>query len=326
MAQVQFAGDESATFGLNIWRADATVDAISLLTCSPAADIVVVRDTVARLQNCPILVQKAFDAELRDHILSFKKELRSDNPMAPTGIECNVEKPTSADWSEISAICAENFTDYPGHYQQSPYLERSRAAAGMESWLAKLLQSDAEGVFVVRQSGHVVGVMGYAYSENTAELAIAAISKSVGVRQRNLLLVEATRRVEHRLRERQMRFFVAKTQATNTSIQRNLVRYVGCEPAVVSATVHVNLFLEKLSSEGEDISLIETLPTTVLAYGDRFARGGENRRLHAYHVVDSAVERIRVVHLKRYDGITALHFGGYDAAGRVCSVASFFCG
>jgi hypothetical protein len=177
-------------------------------------------DQVAQVQKNSIISNGAIDAALRDLILTFRKDLRDDNTMSATGIECEVIVAGVADWPAITRICLENFSGYPGHYQLSPYLADATAAQGMLSWLHLLQQQDNEAVYIVRQGETIMGVLGYSYEKQIAELAIAAISAEAGIRQRNLLLVEATRRVEKRLMRRGMKRFLAKTQATNLSIQR----------------------------------------------------------------------------------------------------------
>ncbi len=327
MPILQFSGEESATFGLNIWRADASgADADTLLACDPPADLVVVRDTVARMQKCPVLLIRPFDAELRDHILSFRKELRPDNMMAETGIDCEVAEVRANDWAAISDICMENFTEYPGHYQQSPYLQNTAAAKGMFSWLEELARIAEQGVFVVRQFSRIVGVLGYSYSQNTAELAIAAISAAAGIRQRNLLLVEATRRVEQRLRERGIRYFLAKTQATNTVIQRDLVRFVGCEPAAASATAHIHLFLARIGREGNEIIFEDNLQKSLLAWVGSRAGARKPQRWVVYQKSGSEIVRLRALQIRRRDHIAAFVFAGYDSRGAAVASASFFCG
>ncbi len=324
MAALQFAADESATFGLNIWRSDAGCDFETLLAAIPAPDIVVIRDTAAQMQKSTMFRGLAVDAEWRDHILSFRKELRSDNQMSPTGIACELQIARADDRALLSRICDENFSGYPGHYQLSPYLEGSRAAAGMLRWLEQLGSQHSEGVFLVKQGGEVVGLLGYAYHQHTAELAVAAISASTGLRQRNLLLVEATRLVEQRLMQRGLKFFIAKTQATNTAIQRDLVRYVRCEPSAVSATLHINLFLGQITANGEDIPLIGGLTDSLMRHAGSVMQGVPLQKLQIFQRAGSQPVRLRALQMLRRDTTRAVFFAGYGADGGVVSVASAF--
>jgi hypothetical protein len=326
VASLTFAADETLTFGLNIWRSDAGLDIGSLLNATPAADIVVLRDQVAQVQKNSIISNGAIDAALRDLILTFRKDLRDDNTMSATGIECEVIVAGVADWPAITRICLENFSGYPGHYQLSPYLADATAAQGMLSWLHLLQQQDNEAVYIVRQGETIMGVLGYSYEKQIAELAIAAISAEAGIRQRNLLLVEATRRVEKRLMRRGMKRFLAKTQATNLSIQRDLVRYVHCEPAATLATAHVHLFLGELTKNGEDISRQQNLHETVKSHAARVLQGAPLQRLQMYQTPESRAVKFRALSMPRHDGVRALFFAGYDDRDKVVAVASAFSG
>jgi hypothetical protein len=324
VAALQFAADESATFGLNIWRSNARGDFETLLAAAPAPDIVVIRDTAAHIQNSALFRGHSLDADWRDHILSFRKELRNDNQMSPAGIECELQIARDEDYALLKSICHENFSGYPGHYQLSPYLEGSRAAAGMVRWLEQLRSQHSEGVFLVKHGGEVVGLLGYAYQQHTAELAIAAISATTGLRQRNLLLVEATRLVEQRLMQRGLRYFIAKTQATNTAIQRDLVRYVRCEPSAVFATVHMNLFLGQITTSGEDIPLVGGLTDSLKRHAGLVMKGVPLQKLQIFQTQGSQVVRLRALQMPRRDTTRVVFFAGYGADGGVVAVASAF--
>ncbi|AFM13453.1 hypothetical protein [Turneriella parva] len=324
MASLYFAADETRTFGLNIWRSDAGADIGLLLGTAPAADIVVLRDQVAQVQKNSIISNGAIDAALRDLILTFRKDLHDDNTMSATGVECQVVVAGAADAPAIQKICLENFSGYPGHYQLSPYLADATAAQGMLSWLDLLQQQDGEGVYVVRQGEKTMGVLGYSFEKQVAELAIAAISAEAGVRQRNLLLVEATRRVEQKLMQRGFKKFLAKTQATNLSIQRDLVRYVHCEPAATLATAHVHLFLGQIAKRGEDILSQDNLRETVMSYAVTVMNKAPLQKLHLYAPAGSRPVKYRALSMPRRDGARALFFAGYDDSDRVVAVASAF--
>jgi len=326
VSDLQFAADESETFGLNIWRCGAGTNLESLLDTQPAADLVVVRDLVGQVQKNSILARGLADAAMRDLILTFRKDLRADNMMQPTGVACEVLVADTSDNAAIQKICEENFAGYPGHYQLSPYLDEVRAANGMISWLEQLRRQDDEGLFVVKQGEKVLGVLGYAYQAQQAELAVAAISAEAGIRQRNLLLVEATRRVEQRLLQRGFRKFSAKTQATNLAIQRDLVRYVFCEPAATLATFHVHLFLAQLAEKGEDFPFAGGLRSSILGHAENILADRQVSKLHGYQVPDTTIVRLKSLQLSRRDGATAMFCAGYDARENVVAVASALSG
>lgn len=325
MSKLQYSPVESARFGFEIFRAEADILLDLLCNLRDDVDIVIIRDRDAIIYPLYEQIRTCADTHFRDTIVSYRKRLTRGSLIAPTRFQCEIRPIVGTDWEFADALMNKVFQEYPGHYQRSPFFKRSDSAAGMCDWLRRLAEQPGNNVFSIVFEGGLVGFIGYAVKGTTYELALAATDPAVGVKRRNLVLLEAVRLAELLYLEKGMDFFVAKTQAANLSVQKNLVRYVHCEPAQSFSTLHIHFFLRHIRDHGNAVPVAGRFDTTVLDYARSIAGPDKVSSLTFATVPGGSVSKIKVVKVCKADGTgDALFFSGKNAADRITAHASVY--
>lgn len=325
MNKLRYSAVESARFGYEIFRANADISPDLLVDLPNDVDILIVRDREVRIHSLYQKMRAFADVHFRDTILSFSKRLIPATMMTPMRLECEIRPLEGKDWQFVGALMQKVFQDYPGHYQRGFFFEKSHSAAGMHDWLRKLMEQVENRVFSILLDGNPIGVIGYEVHGATFELALAAVDPVAGLKRRNLLLLEAVRRAELLFLENGMRFFVAKTQAANLAVQKNLVRYVNCEPDQSLSTLHVHFFLKQIREQGTVLPIAGDFHATVFGYARSLAPDNRMGPWTFTMVPNGPVSTVKVVRIRRTDSTgAALFFLGKDEVDRITAHASVY--
>lgn len=311
MSKIQFSPVESARFGYRIFRAGADISPDVLLDNKEAPDIIIIRDADAKIHELYERLRVYGDVHFRDTILQYRKRLMRETLIQPMGVECEIRPIVPEDQPFLQVLTSEVFRDYPGHYQRSAFFSQSDSAAGMYDWLKNLAGKPENKAFTVFYDGNPVGVLAYEIRGLICELALAAIHPCVGLSKRNLVMLESVRLAELRFQKTGMTFFMAKTQASNLSVQKDLVRTVRCEPMQSLSTLHLHCFLHQLAERGVRVPLFGDFTQTVLNQICFVCGNYQIAAMTVFVRPDCNIDHVKVVVVRRIDdGRDAFFFAG----------------
>jgi ribosomal protein S18 acetylase RimI-like enzyme len=191
---------------------------------------------IARCPGCDLASAQAMEQHgflLMDSLIYYARPLKTPVP----ALEISVRRVVPEEAEKVSALAAEAFRDYGGHYHADSRLDRGKCDEVYPSWAYRSCVSRqvADEVLVTEQEGEIVGFVTLK-SRNLQEGEIPLYGVLPTLQQKGLgrgLIIAALNWFHSRGFER----VSISTQVTNLASQKVWIR-LGFEPAEVFYTFH----------------------------------------------------------------------------------------
>ncbi len=258
---INYSENESANFGLKIYRARVEQLHFSELLVEVAnelPDMVFLRLPFNEALKLQAAQQDTLPLLWADNVLEFRKPLRKDtiSDDLGSGTFCRVAGPEDSEL--LLSIVNDCYFDYANHYFANQYLNHDRVLSGMAQWACTFIEpasGQKSRVLLIYRAEQPIGFLILEARGRTGSTVLGGVSKSISAGLRHKALVDATRAGDLILLDWQCSEFVAQTRIDNHYIQKLLVKNMHTRPFRTWATLHLNLFFDRLSQQtGEKIS------------------------------------------------------------------------